>query len=167
MIYTQHSMSDTKKIGRPSLYSQELADRICAELSEGKSMRTVCKDESMPCLSTVFKWIRENEIFLQQYVRAKENSADAQHEMLNDIGDEAIEEVRISTLDPKAKNALVNAYKLKADNLKWSMSKMKPKKYGDKLDLTTKGERITQTPAIISEIESRNTKNNPKKGDSE
>jgi hypothetical protein len=34
--------------------------------------------------------------------------------------------------------------RLRVDTRKWLMSKMKPKKYGDKTDITTNGEKIEQ-----------------------
>lgn len=127
-------------MGRPSIYTQELADKICAELSEGKSLRTVCAGEGMPDLKTIFSWFRIHKEFLQHYARAKEESAEADEEKLEDIGDTAIEEAK--NADPKAASAVVQAYKLKADNIKWAMSKKKPKKYGEKLDMTTNGKDL-------------------------
>lgn len=129
-------------MGRPCDYTEELAQKICSKLAEGISLRTVCLADDMPNKSTVFKWLAEIEGFSDQYVRAKEESADAMHEELMILGDEAI---RLSQeVDFKASNAVVSAVKLKADNMKWSMSKMKPKKYGDKLDLTSKGKELPQ-----------------------
>ena len=127
-------------MARPSDYTQEIADKICAQLAEGKSLRTVCLQEDMPDKQTVFSWIRTHKEFLDQYARAKEESADADLETIEDLGDLAIEESK--TADPKAANAVVSAYKLKADNLKWAMSKKRPKKYGDKVDVTSDGKAI-------------------------
>ena len=135
--------SDINKIGRPTIYSQELADKICAQLAEGMSLRSVCLSEDMPDKSTVFNWLRTKPEFVDQYARAKEESADAQNEILLDLGDEAIGLAQ--QVDSKASNAVVQAVKLKADNLKWVMSKMKPKKYGDKLDVTSDG-KVLPTP---------------------
>lgn len=126
--------------GRPEEYTKELADKICSKLSEGLSLRTVCLDEDMPNKSTIFKWFREKPEFVDQYTRAKEESADADLEIIEDLGDKAIEESKLA--DPKAANAVVSAYKLKADNMKWAMSKKKPKKYGDKLDMSTNGKDL-------------------------
>lgn len=133
------------KVGRPSEYTQEIADKICEQLALGWSLRTVCDAEDMPSVVTVFAWMRENDEFLKQYARATEERTEYQQEMLLEMGDEAIDHAE--TADPKASGAVVSAYKLKADNLKWSMSKMKPKKYGDKLDLTSGGEKLP-TPII-------------------
>lgn len=94
----------------------------------------------MPDAATVFRWLGLYKDFREQYARAKEESAEAMNEEIVELGDEAI---RMSqSVDFKASNAVVQAYKLKADNLRWMMSKMKPKKYGDKLDMTTNGKDI-------------------------
>lgn len=129
-----------RPVGRPSDYTQDVADKICAKLSGGISLRTVCIPDDMPAAATVFNWLRMKPEFVEQYARATKERTEAQQEDMLDIGDQAIEHSQ--HVDPKAANALVSAYKLKADNLKWSMSKMQPKKYGDKLDLTTGGEKL-------------------------
>lgn len=131
--------------GRPSSFTQEIADEVCRQLAEGKSMRKVCKAENMPDMTTIFRWLRTNDKFCQQYVKAKEESTDALHEDLTELGDEAIELAQ--TVDSKASNAVVQAVKLKSDNLKWVMSKLKPKKYGDKVDMTTNGKDLP-TPLL-------------------
>lgn len=126
--------------GRPSEYTKEMGSKICAELAQGKSLRKVCLPDEMPAIATIFNWFRAYPEFLAQYARAKEESTEAMNEMILDLGDEAIELAQ--TTDPKASGAVVQAVKLKADNLKWVMSKMKPKKYGDKIDMTTNGKDL-------------------------
>lgn len=94
----------------------------------------------MPAMASVFKWLREDNEFSQQYARAKEEGSEAWHEELAELGDEAIDLAQ--RVDPKSSGAVVQAVKLKADNIKWMMSKMKPKKYGDKMDVTSDNEPI-------------------------
>lgn len=151
--------------GRPSIYTQELADEICKEISIGKSLRKVCEDETMPCLSTIFGWLRTNEQFLHQYERATDERTETQQEIILDIGDQAIKHAEEA--DAKAANAVVSAYKLKADNLKWSMSKMKPKKYGDKIDMTTNGKDLPVPILNISKLADGILRNNGNKEDSQ
>lgn len=133
------------QVGRPSDYTPELSQKICSRLAEGVSLRTVCLEEDMPALATVFRWLSDKPEFREQYAHAKEQSADAQNEMLLDLGDEAI--ALSQEVDPKSSGAVVQAVKLKADNLKWVMSKMKPKKYGDKIDHTSDG-KVLPTPIL-------------------
>lgn len=109
-------------MGRPSTYSQALADQICDLLAEGLSMRTVCKADDMPDKATVFRWLRTNGEFRDQYARAKEESADAWLEDMFDIADD-------DDID-------VQRAKLRVDVRKWAASKLKPKKYGDKVQHT-------------------------------
>ncbi len=134
--------------GRPSLYTQELSDSICALISEGKSVRTICLMEEMPSLQTIFTWLRTHKEFLEQYERAKEESTNAHLETIEDLGDEAI--ALSQAVDPKSSGAVVQAVKLKSDNLKWVMSKLKPKKYGDKMDVTSDGKAIKGNSIIFT-----------------
>ena len=137
-------------IGRPTLYSKKLADTICTRLSLGESMRSVCRSEEMPEMETIWRWLREKKDFNEQYVRATEERTEAQHEDLLDLGDNAIE--LSQSVDPKASGAVVQAVKLKADNLRWVMSKMKPKKYGDKVDLTSDGKAIKGNTIVLKDF---------------
>lgn len=125
--------------GRPSEFTQEIAERICAELALGKSLRTVCKGEDMPAIATIFNWFRTQEGFVEQYARAKEESSDALVEEMLDIADDA--PLKVTGMD-KSDSARVHAEAMRVDTRKWIASKLKPKKYGDRLDLTTKGEKL-------------------------
>ena len=141
--------------GRPSEYTQEVADAICAELSIGKSLRTVCDADDMPSVKTIFNWFRAYPDFLQQYTRAKEESADAMAEELLYIADN--QEIGVTTtvkgdgsVETKEEDMLGHR-KLKIESRKWLMAKMKPKRYGDKLDLTTDGEKLNNQATLTDE----------------
>lgn len=127
------------KGGRPSIYTQDLADRICAELALGKSMRTVLKGDGMPSMDTVFRWLREKPEFSEQYAKAKAESADALVEEMIDIADSGSNDW-MENNDPNNPGYRVNGEhiqrsRLRVDTRKWIASKLKPKKYGEKLDM--------------------------------
>lgn len=133
--------------GRPSIYTRELADTICERLALGESMRTVCASEDMPAMSSVFKWLREMEGFSEQYARAKQESADYMAEELLEIADDGTNDyMEKERPDGSTFVALDNEHvqrsRLRLDTRKWLMAKMKPKKYGEKLDLTTLGDKL-------------------------
>lgn len=136
------------KIGRPTKYTQDLADSICAELAMGLSLRTVCKPDEMPSLQTIFNWFRTQPTFLEQYTRAKEESADAMADEVLDIADNATNDWMEDNYDKgKTPGYALNGEniqrsKLRVDTRKFLMAKMKPKKYGDKLDMTTNGKDL-------------------------
>lgn len=135
-----------KRIGRPSAYNEKIAAKICSYLAVGESMRTVCKRPGMPAMSTVFLWLREHPDFSEQYARAKEEAADVLIEDILDIADEAggdfierrnKEGVIIGfTVDKEA----IQRSRLKIDTRKWLASKLKPKKYGERLSVDSKNE---------------------------
>lgn len=150
--------------GRPSSYSQEIADAICERLADGVSLRTVCLAEDMPAKSTVFKWLREIPGFSDQYAKAKEESADALVEDLLDIADNGSNDW-IATNDPnnpgyKQNGEAINRSRLRVDTRKWIASKLKAKKYGEKqaIDLTSSdgsfAEDLAAARARVKERES-------------
>lgn len=134
--------------GRPTTYTQELADDVCERLAMGESMRSVSRDDAMPAMSTLFKWIREDAEFSEQYTKAKEESADALAEDMVDIADNQVSQPLIVDgkpveVDGKVvmvmDNVAVNHAKLRIDTRKWAASKLKPKKYGDQTTTIHKG----------------------------
>ena len=65
------------KTGRPSIFTQELADTICERLANGESLKAICEDDDMPDRWTVWKWDRDNhEGFSHKYARAREHQGD-------------------------------------------------------------------------------------------
>lgn len=154
----------TKK-GRPSDYTPELAAELCSQLAEGKSLRTVCLSDDMPHKSTIFRWLsiansaEWAEDFRDQYARAKQEAADAMADEILDISDDGSNDwMTINKYGGEfevVNQEAVQRSKLRVDTRKWLMAKMKPKKYGEKLDLTSDGKRIETTPIVISKIASR------------
>lgn len=139
-----------KKKGRPTIYTKELGDEICALLAEGRSLRSICELNGMPALRTVFYWLRTDEDFLHQYARAKEESADALIDEMVDIADQAEAIVRKGA--EKKSGAYAQTQKLRIDTRKWIASKLKPKKYGDKLDLTSGGKAIKGNTIVFEDF---------------
>lgn len=117
-------------MGRPSLYTQELGDQICDQLSEGGiSLRAICRDLQIS-YSTVLTWVRDDEAFANQYARARETGDDADFDGLIDLASQPPPTVKGFTdagWVAWQKN-LVEAYK-------WSLSKRRPKKYGEKTEI--------------------------------
>lgn len=106
--------------GRPTLFTEELANKICNDLAEGKSLRTICSDEKMPSRETVRLWLRDerHSEFLGQYARSREEQADH-------YADEIVE---IADTEEDAQRARV-----RIDARKWVASKLKARSYGDKV----------------------------------
>lgn len=110
--------SKPKIIGRPTIFSAELAEKICFRIAEAESMRSVCRDKTMPDKRTLLRWLRDDPDFRTQYMTAKDAMADYWAEDIVDIADENKKDV--------------NRARLRVDTRKWLMARMAPKKYGDR-----------------------------------
>ena len=127
-------------MARPSKYTQQLADSICEQLADGKSLRTICSTQKMPGRSTVLRWLAQNNEFRRQYAHAREQQADALAEEILDIADKAVLGERLKK-DGKGKvlerqtGDMVERSKLMIDARKWYAGKLQPKKYGERVAL--------------------------------
>lgn len=120
-----------KAMGRPSDYSEYTAGIICGRITEGESLRKICRDDDMPTISVVFTWLIKHRNFAEQYARAVENRVETHVEEIYDIADDATNDY--VTVDGKTMvdHEHIQRSKLRVDVRKWAASKMKPKKYGD------------------------------------
>ncbi|MFP9529107.1 terminase small subunit-like protein [Pectobacterium brasiliense] len=150
--------TEKNKGGRPSDYTEELAEIICLRLAEGESLRSVCSDDGMPSKQAVLRWLARNEEFRAQYVRAKEEGAEAIAEELFDIADDGTNDW-MEKLDKDGEcigyqlnGEHVQRSKLRIDTRKWYLSKIMPKKYGDKVQHEQK---ITITDLTDEELDRR------------
>lgn len=105
-------------MARPSDFTQEMADHICERLSEGESLRSICRDAGFPDKATVFRWLIANKEFRDQYARARETQADAIADEILNIADEAEDAAKA---------------RVQIDARKWLAGKLRPKVYGDKI----------------------------------
>lgn len=121
--------------GRPTIYTKDVADTICGRIVAGESLRRICADDDMPAASSVFKWLRENDEFSQQYAKAKEEQAEGFADELVSIADEReYEKVEVDgvPLAVKFDATAVARNRLRVDTRKWVASKLLPKKYGER-----------------------------------
>ena len=109
------------------MFNQETADAICDRIAAGESLRFLCHGEGMPNKATVMRWLQSDEHleFRDQYARAREAQADHYFDAIIEIADD-------ETLD-------VNRSRLMVDARKWAAGKLRPKVYGDKIDLNHSG----------------------------
>jgi hypothetical protein len=112
--------------GRHSVYSEELADQICDQLMDGKSLVKICAQDGMPHRSTVIRWMADDPDFATRCARARDAQADLMDDKILDVADASTSETAA------ADRVKIAAYQ-------WRASKLAPKKYGDKLDLNHSG----------------------------
>lgn len=127
---------------------EKFINTICERMAKGRSLRSVLKDNGMPCRQSFHNWVDERKERIDQYIRAREDRADTIFEDIFDIADSQ-EGDTITLEDGKevTNHDAIQRARLRIDSRKWILSKMQPKKYGDKIDIdhTSKGESLNIT----------------------
>jgi hypothetical protein len=131
-------------------YSTEDKERIfksiISEIENGASLRSVLRKDNMPSSSTFFIWVDENAEKSKQYERSIELRSEFLFDEMFEIADKQGEDVTLDKDGNKVLNHnIVQRNRLQIDVRKWALSKMMPKKFGDKLDMTTGGEKINSS----------------------
>ncbi len=116
------------------LRSKENADKICTMIEEGKSLRDAAKALDV-YEGAITEWIKADgsnggaEI-AGRYARAIEIRAERMAEELLQIADD-----KGFMQHPEMASAFVNQQRLAVDSRKWLLSKMLPRKYGDRIEV--------------------------------
>jgi hypothetical protein len=133
-------------MGEHVQFSEEVADKICDALADARSLRSICCAPDMPSQSTVFRWLGDDRYlaFREQYARAREAQADAIFDEMLDIADDGtndwMERKREDgTIDEIVNHEHISRSKLRIESRKWMAAKLRPKVYGDKLDVAHTG----------------------------
>lgn len=144
-------------MGRPSGYSDELADRICELISGGKSVKSICEMQGMPSMQSVWKWIREQPKFAENYARATAERADAVFEEMFSIADDGSNDTYVDEEGKeKTDHDVIARSKLRIDTRKWALSRMNPRKYGDKVEQVHSGAvEVTQITRRVVDAQNK------------
>ena len=127
-------------------FTQELFDDICQAIATSENgIAKICKNAGI-AMQTFYNWMGDDKDLLERYARAKDAQLQLMVEQILTISDDGLNDV----MEDAEGNIRVNydhiqRSKLRVDTRKWLLSKLKPKVYGDKVDLTSGGEKIQQT----------------------
>jgi transposase len=128
------------KPGRPSTFSQEVADEICERLSQGEPLRQICRDERMPAWQTVYGWKAAHEEFSKRIAHAREAGFDAIAEECLEIADETAFDTVETDQGFRANTEWISRSKLRVETRLKLLAKWDPKRYGDRVDLNHGGQ---------------------------
>jgi len=131
MAYTEKEIEISKEI-------------IIEEMIKGNSLVSIIKTHSnIPSIRTVFNWLNSesdyfDKQFLHNYARAQEIRAENEFDQILEIADATADDIILDKDGNQVINHnVINRDRLRIDSRKWRISKMQPKKYGDKLDITS------------------------------
>ncbi|WP_322884161.1 hypothetical protein U8C35_06420 [Sinorhizobium medicae] len=152
--------------GRPTLYSPKLAALLCAdiafceELQKPLKVHEACRRHDVG-VTSFFLWLSKYPDFAKAYACARETRAEQYYEEMIEIPDklpdgicwelpngdrfdkfEDIEESERSKAKLKglSKETVLKA-KLQVDARQWYLSKLMPKRFGNKVDVTHAGDK--------------------------
>jgi hypothetical protein len=118
-------MPPRKKMGRPTLYSDDLADDICDRLvNGGTTLRRICAEEGMPTVSVVYNWRHTHPDFGEKFQEARRRQAD----MLRDEADEIRLRLLEGTIEPSAAVVALR-------NIEWNLARLRPDIFGEHVGL--------------------------------
>ena len=115
------------KVGRPSSYSQELADTICSRVAAGDDVKGICASVGIS-LSVLHLWREKYPDFMEAYGRARHRSGEASESRVQSILDDA----RAGKIDANTARVLL-------DGEKWLAAKRAPRTHGDRVEVEHSG----------------------------
>jgi hypothetical protein len=140
-----------RKRGGQLTYDREVAHVICVELAKGKTLRAICRQEGFPPESTVRTWALEDvDGFAAHYTLARQLGLDAMADQLLEIADDGSGDITYDAQGNRLVNGEhINRSRLRVDTRKWYLSKLAPKRYGEKVDVNVGGQAENPVATII------------------
>ncbi len=124
-----------KQAGR-ALPAKEAKKTIIEGICAGESLRKICRAPGMPDRATVHRWLLADTDFCDQYARAREIQAEEIFDEILEISDDSRRDYITGDDGQKRINReAIDRAKLKIDARKWILSRMQPKKYGNRVEI--------------------------------
>ena len=142
-------MADAAKrsAGRPSTYTDAIAEEICRRIADGEPLRQICRDDHMPKWQTIYHWKSERQEFSNRIAHARELGTNAIAEDTLAIIDTPPERVE-GRIDP----GFVSWQKNRVEQRMKLLAKWNPKAYGDKLQTELSGSVTVNHETALAEL---------------
>ena len=121
------SIKRIKSVGRPTTYTQKMADDFCKRITEGQTITRACKDLGIS-LMAIYRWRDKYPEFRERYTRAKEDQATS---LISQLVDEFQDNLT-------NENAL--AARTKSDLYRWIAARQNPAEFSDVKKIELRGE---------------------------
>jgi hypothetical protein len=130
-----------EKRGRPTLYTEAIAAEICQRIAEGETLNQICRSDHMPSRPTIVSWVLEDRSgFSDRYARARHMLLEHWSDEVVDISDDGSNDwMERNHGEDKQSSWTINGEhvqrsRLRVDTRKWLLSKLKPERYGDRVE---------------------------------
>lgn len=130
----------------PPSYTPELDAEICRRLASGETLRAICRDAHMPSWVTVYEWRKLDAGFAGRFAAAREAGADAIAEETIEIADESSNDTLTTDSGERPNAEWIARSKLRVETRLKLLAVWFPRKYGQRIDVTTGNESLNLTP---------------------
>jgi hypothetical protein len=137
------------KTGRPSTYDPAVATKICEQLSEGISLREICRQDGMPPWQTVYSWMERDASLVEAIARAREIGYDALAEECLKIADDGTNDYVEGERGPQLNSEHIQRSKLRIETRLKLLAKWNPKKYGERVQVAGDAENPLKVEAEV------------------
>ena len=126
----------------------EVREVILFRLAAGESLRSICRSDGMPDHGTVLRHVFRDAGFRHQYELAREIQAESHVDEMLEIADDGRNDW-MERNDPDNPGWLANKEnvqrsRLRIETRKWTAMKLRPKKYGHRVEI--------EEPAALAEF---------------
>jgi len=133
-------------------YPINIQDSIFNELADSDTgLDTICKKHNISP-SKFREFILSDSDCGTKYAQARRMQIECIENRIQDASNDLLHSLTNGTVDPQIASAYVAGMRLKIDSMKWILSKLMPKKYGDKLDVTSDSKPVN---VAISPIQAK------------
>lgn len=140
-------------MGGHTTYTEEMADELVNWLANGQTLREFCRQEGKPAWRTVYAWLDANEAFHARFARARELGQEAIFEDTLRIADTPMVGVtknyKGDVIEVKEEDMLGHR-KLQIETRLKLLAKWNPKKYGEKVETTHRGDPTAPLALVLN-----------------
>jgi hypothetical protein len=102
----------------PSGYDEAVVDAICLRLMMGESLTHICRDPGMPCVGTVYNWLRARPELVADYRRVRAIQQDTYAD-------------RVRELAPLIRKGAMRSVRAMWRDLDRTAARLKPRRYAE------------------------------------
>jgi hypothetical protein len=123
---------------------QKVWEYILDQIANGRTLTSIVAEPDMPSYAWCTLQLRNDPQLKDRYTEAADSRVEFMAQQFLDLADSPIPE----GLDGTAQSAWVQQLKLKLWARTWLMSKLKPRTYGERLDVSVTNTHISITQAL-------------------
>lgn len=139
---------------RPTHYIPEIGTKIVEQMSEGKTLLEICKDDEMPGRATIYRWAELHDDFRETLTRARHAQAHFYFEKMMEVAFNRRDDFFVDGDKVVGDHVRVARDRLIVDTLKFASAKLLPRAYGESpIGEAAPVQQVTRIERIIIEPE--------------